>query len=59
MVMLFSALLTWPFFLRSICTLKMQASCPDWPLCYGQCSSSGYEIFLETSHRFVAALLGY
>ena len=34
-------------------------SCPDWPLCYGQLlPPAGYEIALETGHRFVAALLG-
>ena len=35
-------------------------SCPDWPLCYGQLlPPAGYEIALETGHRFVAALLGF
>ena len=33
--------------------------CPDWPLCYGHLlPPAGYEIALETGHRFVAALLG-
>ena len=35
-------------------------SCPDWPLCYGKfLPPPGFEIALESGHRFVAAFLGF
>ena len=34
-------------------------SCPDWPLCYGLLfPPEGFEIALETGHRFTAIILG-
>ena len=57
----FAALLTWPLIpYGAFVRLKNAGlSCPDWPLCYGQLlPPAGYEIALETGHRFVAALLG-
>jgi len=58
----FSAtLLTWPLIpYGAFVRLKNAGlSCPDWPLCYGQLlPPAGYEIALETGHRFVATLLG-
>ena len=56
-----AALLTWPLIpFGAFVRLKNAGlSCPDWPLCYGQLvPPAGYEIALETGHRFVAALLG-
>ena len=56
-----AALLTWPLIpFGAFVRLKNAGlSCPDWPLCYGQIvPPAGYEIALETGHRFVAALLG-
>ena len=56
-----AALLTWPLIpYGAFVRLKNAGlSCPDWPLCYGQLlPPAGYEIALETGHRFVAALLG-
>ena len=56
-----TALLTWPLIpYGAFVRLKNAGlSCPDWPLCYGQLlPPAGYEIALETGHRFVAALLG-
>ncbi len=55
-----AALLTWPLIpYGAFVRLKNAGlSCPDWPLCYGQLlPPAGYEIALETGHRFVAALL--
>ena len=56
-----AALLTWPLIpYGAFVRLKNAGlSCPDWPLCYGQLlPPAGYEIALETGHRFAAALLG-
>ena len=56
-----AALLTWPLIpFGAFVRLKNAGlSCPDWPLCYGQfIPPAGYEIALETGHRYVAALLG-
>ena len=56
-----AALLTWPLIpFGAFVRLKNAGlSCPDWPLCYGQfVPPAGYEIALETGHRFVAAILG-
>ena len=56
-----AALLTWPLIpYGAFVRLKNAGlSCPDWPLCYGQLlPPAGYEIALETGHRFVAVLLG-
>ena len=56
-----AALLTWPLIpFGAFVRLKNAGlSCPDWPLCYGKLvPPAGYEIALETGHRFVAALLG-
>ena len=56
-----AALLTWPLIpFGAFVRLKNAGlSCPDWPLCYGQfIPPAGYEIALETGHRFVAVLLG-
>ena len=56
-----AALLTWPLIpFGAFVRLKNAGlSCPDWPLCYGQLvPPAGYEIALETGHRFVATLLG-
>ncbi len=56
-----AALFTWPLIpFGAFVRLKNAGlSCPDWPLCYGQLvPPAGYEIALETGHRFVAALLG-
>ena len=56
-----AAILTWPLIpYGAFVRLKNAGlSCPDWPLCYGQLlPPAGYEIALETGHRFVAALLG-
>ncbi len=56
-----AALLTWPLIpYGAFVRLKNAGlSCPDWPLCYGHLlPPAGYEIALETGHRFVAALLG-
>ena len=56
-----AALLTWPLIPYGAFVRLNNAglSCPDWPLCYGQLlPPAGYEIALETGHRFVAALLG-
>ena len=56
-----AALLTWPLIpYGAFVRLKNAGlSCPDWPLCYGQLlPPAGYEIALETGHRFEAALLG-
>ena len=56
-----AALLTWTLIpYGAFVRLKNAGlSCPDWPLCYGQLlPPAGYEIALETGHRFVAALLG-
>ena len=56
-----AAILTWlliPF--GAYVRLKNAGlSCPDWPLCYGQLiPPAGFEIALETGHRFVATFLG-
>ena len=56
-----AAILTWaliPF--GAFVRLKNAGlSCPDWPLCYGQfVPPPGFEIALETGHRFVATFLG-
>ncbi len=56
-----ASFLTWPLIpFGAFVRLKNAGlSCPDWPLCYGQLlPPAGYEIALETGHRFVAALLG-
>jgi len=56
-----AALLTWPLIpYGAFVRLKNAGlSCPDWPLCYGQLlPPAGYEIALETGHRFLAVLLG-
>lgn len=56
-----AALLTWPLIpYGAFVRLKNAGlSCPDWPLCYGQLiPPAGYEIALETGHRFVAVFLG-
>jgi len=54
-------MLTWPLipFGAYVRIKNAGLSCPDWPLCYGKIiPPSGFEIWLEVGHRYVAVLLG-